>query len=67
MGKVINRKTDQSVALVHEPRDYRKELWVQIAVAVARAESCKSATAPATWANQVLAEFDKKFKENRNA
>jgi hypothetical protein len=67
MGKVINRKTDHSVALTHEPRDYRKELWVQIAVAVARAENCRDKRIPAAWADQALADFDKTFKENPNA
>lgn len=39
----------------------RKQLWVNVATAVARAENAKSASAPANWANRALDEFDKRF------
>jgi hypothetical protein len=41
----------------------RKELWISIATAVARAEVASSRSAPASWANETLKEFDKAFPQ----
>lgn len=43
------------------PRDYRKELWVDVCTAVAGAESGTDRIAPPRWADVALAEFDKRF------
>jgi hypothetical protein len=67
MNKLTNRK-DTTIHLTVEPqvtteqRDYRKELWVGVAIAVARAENTRDSDKPAKWANNALAEFDKAFK-----
>lgn len=61
MSKIINREKDQKISVTTESRDYRKELWVGIAIAVARAENCKSASVPSIWANVALANFDNVF------
>ena len=42
-------------------RDYRKELWLDVATAVARSGATTSIVDPAIWANRTLAEFDKTF------
>lgn len=41
--------------------DHRKELWVGVAIAVARAESAREADRPGKWADVALAAFDKTF------
>jgi len=41
----------------------RQQLWINIATAVARSETCRARTAPAEWANETLAAFDKAFPE----
>lgn len=46
-----------------EPRDYRKELWTQVCIAVARTEAAKDPCAPGRWADRALEAFDKTFKE----
>ncbi len=48
-----------------QPRDYRKELWVKVVIAVARAENTKDNTAPGRWANQALSDYDKQFGSSR--
>ena len=42
-------------------RDYRRELWMEVAIVVARAENTKDNTAPGRWANQILSDYDKRF------
>lgn len=42
-------------------RDYRKELWIDVAISVARSGATMSIVDPAIWANRTLAEFDKTF------
>ena len=42
-------------------RDYRKELWLGVATAVARSEGARDRAAPGAWANCALADFDKTF------
>ncbi len=39
----------------------RKKLWADAWTAVANASDCKSKNAPTTWADQALADFDKRF------
>jgi hypothetical protein len=41
----------------------RKELWVSVATAVARAENCTDAEKPARWADTALLAFDQRFKQ----
>lgn len=48
-----------------EVRDYRKELWIKVAVAMARAENTRDNTAPGRWANQALSDYDKQFGSSR--
>jgi hypothetical protein len=57
--------TTVAVQAVQQQRDYRKELWIGVAVAVARAENARSKAVPGQWANEALAEFDKQFKETK--
>ena len=40
-------------------RDHRKELWIDVAISVARSGATTSIVDPAIWANRTLAEFDK--------
>lgn len=61
MSKIINREKDQKLSVTTEPRDYRKELWVGVAIAVARAESSRNVVVVSNWADAVLAGFDKTF------
>jgi hypothetical protein len=57
-----NKHTTVHVDAQHKTHEQlRKELWIGIAVAVARAENARSSTVPASWANEALKEFDKKF------
>lgn len=46
-------------------RDYRKELWISIATAVARAESAKDKTVPGAWADAALKMYDSTFREKK--
>jgi hypothetical protein len=39
----------------------RKELWIGIAVAVARSENAREATVPTSWATTALKTFDEVF------
>lgn len=39
----------------------RRDLWVQVAARTAGASNCHEKTQPGAWADQVLAEFDRKF------
>lgn len=45
--------------MTHE--EQRMQLWRDVAVAVARAETSRSDDVPASWADKALAAFDKKF------
>lgn len=40
----------------------REQLWIGVAIAVARSEGAKDAAAPARWADRALEAFDKQFK-----
>lgn len=42
-------------------RDYRKELWLDVATAVARSDGARDRAAPGKWADRALANFDKTF------
>lgn len=42
-------------------RDYRKELWIGVAIAVARSDSTTSEFSPGNFANTALAKFDAQF------
>lgn len=46
---------------VAEPRDHRKELWVDTCAAVSGALDCKNALTGPNWADVALARFDKAF------
>ncbi len=48
-----------------DKRDYRKELWIGVAISVAGASNCNNSSSPASWANTVLAAFDRQFKDAR--
>ena len=43
--------------------DRRRQLWIGVAVAVARAESAKDPKSVVSWANVALAGFDANFKQ----
>lgn len=45
-------------------RDYRKELWIGVACAIASCENTMDGTAPSYWADQALANFDKTFPKD---
>ena len=45
-----------------QPRDYRKELWMGVAVVVAGAVTSPDKVTPVVWADFVLAAFDERFK-----
>ncbi len=46
-------------------RDYRKELWIGVATAVAGAVNATDARVPGTWANAALSLYDATFKEKQ--
>lgn len=46
---------------IEPQRDYRKELWMGVAIAVARSDNATKPESPTRWADQVLADFDKRF------
>lgn len=46
---------------IEPQRDYRKELWMDVAIAVARSDNATKPESPTRWADQVLADFDKRF------
>ncbi len=43
--------------------DLRKELWIEIAVAVASADNSTNKASCAAWADYVLNDFDERFKK----
>lgn len=45
------------------PRDYRRELWIGIAAAVARSDNCTRPESMVTFADHALAAFDARFGE----
>ena len=45
----------------HEHELARRQLWMNMCVAVASANDCKSPETPTSWANHALKEFDKQF------
>lgn len=47
-----------------EPRDYRKELWIGVAIAVAAAENAIEKSAPAAWADVALDRYDDLFGDS---
>jgi len=69
IGKVFRvAKRDGSLTIetmaeapTQQPRDYRRELWVDVCSRVAGATTCTNAAVAPTWANRALAEFDKAF------
>lgn len=52
----------------HQPAkthaEVRRDLWMQVAVSVARAEMCKDTGVPARWADKVLSDFDERFNND---
>lgn len=50
---------------VEPQRDCRKELWMGVAIAVARSDNATKLESPTRWADQVLADFDKRFGETK--
>lgn len=46
-------------------RDYRKELWLGVATAVARSEGARDRAAPGAWADRALADFDATFPQEK--
>lgn len=46
---------------IEPQRDYRKELWADVAIAVARSDSATSKYAPGDFADTTLAKFDAQF------
>lgn len=44
-------------------RDYRKELWIAIAAAVASANNAIHKQTMISWADYAVAEFDKRFPQ----
>ena len=51
----------QDAAQFKSHEQLRKELWIGVAVSVARAENARSNSVPGNWANKALEEFDKRF------
>lgn len=49
--------------LKDEPRDYRKELWIKVVVAVASASNATRPSSMHEWADKALAEYDKRFPQ----
>jgi hypothetical protein len=41
----------------------RKELWISVAIAVARTEAARGTGTPGAWANQALKDFDEQFQK----
>ena len=41
--------------------DYRKQLWIGVAIAVSGASNSTNMSSPAMWANEVLKEYDRRF------
>jgi len=60
--RTTNRQATVHVDAQHKSHEQlRKELWIGVATAVARAEGARSRSAPGGWADEVLKDFDKKF------
>lgn len=47
--------------LTEAENQFRKHLWKEVALAVAKAENCVSPVSPGAWADIVLEAFDKRF------
>jgi len=41
----------------------RRRLWIEVCVAVARSENCVDVSAPTSWADSALSEFDERFSD----
>ena len=62
MRKQIKRK-DKPIEM-----DYKQiamQLWVDVAVAVARSDTCKYSYKPAQWADQVVEDFWKRVDDGK--
>lgn len=49
-----------------EMRDYRKELWIGVAIAYANSSNSTHIQYMAKWADHALAEYDKRFDDGTN-
>lgn len=52
-------KIDKKLRIEHENK--RKQLWIDVAVAIARVEVATSSEQMIRWANTALSEFDRQF------
>jgi len=46
----------------YESRDYRRELWIGVAIGVASAINSSSKESPGKWADEALKDYDVTFK-----
>jgi len=58
---MLDRITELNRAPHKTMQDYRMELWIGVATAVAGAVSCTKKEVPGAWADVVLTDFDAKF------
>jgi hypothetical protein len=49
------------VNIEREIKDYRRELWVGVAISVASSSNCTNPTSMAKWADRALEDYDKIF------
>jgi len=49
------------IELKNSAKRKRADVWVSIASAVASASDCRKDTVPVNWADNILAEYDKRF------
>ena len=52
-----------NVTIPPPTRDYRKELWVGVAIAIASSANAVNSSSMISWADRAVAEFDRRFKE----
>lgn len=55
------KQTSASLEITTAPRDYRKELWIQVAARTAGSSNCNRPASAGLFANVALADFDKAF------
>jgi hypothetical protein len=60
------RQVTDSLLETEEHNQMRKTLWMQVAIATAGSANCVNTTTAARYADQVLSDFDTRFKNTLN-
>lgn len=62
--KIVLDSIQNETLMKQEEKDYRKEIWIGVAISVAGSSNCNNPGSPASWANVVLDAFDRRFNDD---